>query len=482
MTSQTPIPSFAVVGKVNMGKSSVLSTLLEVDEDKKIRVSSTPGETTRTSILPLILDGEERIRFIDTPGFGRPIEAMRAIQDIHGEGTPNLESIKKFIAQYSNSEEFIDERLLLEPIVEGAGILYLCDTTKPLRDSFIAEMEILRWTGHHRMALLNNKGEDATHEQEWRNRLGSYFNLVRTFNAHKARFEERMRLLKSLFEIDERYRQTIEETLDLLENEWAIRREESAEAIIDFLEKSLSLRESVVLEERDIEVTHRRERHESDLQKLYFEKMSDLDQACSKKLLKIYQHHLLTPEIDTSIYQNIDLESEETWSKWGLSKGQLTAVAGIAGAAAGVAVDIGTGGLSHGFGTLFGALSGAAAAFLKGDDLPDLKIDLRGGAKLSSGEGRSLSVGPPKSANFPWVLLDGILIRYQQILHRAHGRRDEESLNANNTEIEGFTKDFPRDIRTDFAKWFESCLEGSPDRGREPKIYRELVNILEEIS
>lgn len=40
------IPCFAVVGRVNMGKSAVLATLLEIDDDETIRVSPTPGETT----------------------------------------------------------------------------------------------------------------------------------------------------------------------------------------------------------------------------------------------------------------------------------------------------------------------------------------------------------------------------------------------------------------------------------------------------
>ena len=49
-------PTFAVVGKVNMGKSAVLATLLEEDDDAIIRISSEPGETTRCQRLSLILD------------------------------------------------------------------------------------------------------------------------------------------------------------------------------------------------------------------------------------------------------------------------------------------------------------------------------------------------------------------------------------------------------------------------------------------
>ena len=57
-----------------------------------------------------------------------------------------------------------------------------------------------------------------------------------------------------------------------------------------------------------------------------------------------------------------------------------------------------------------------------------LRIDFRGGVKLGTGEVRTLQMGPPKNPNFPWVLLNGVLSRYQRMLPRAHGRRNEEVL------------------------------------------------------
>ena len=62
------IPSFAVVGRVNAGKTATLATLLEVDDNDLLRVSSTPGETTRVQELPVVYQGETLVRFLDTPG------------------------------------------------------------------------------------------------------------------------------------------------------------------------------------------------------------------------------------------------------------------------------------------------------------------------------------------------------------------------------------------------------------------------------
>src|SRR5690606_4271338 len=135
-----------------------------------------------------------------------------------------------------------------EPLLEGAGVLYVVDPSKPLRDDFLAEMEILRWTGRPRLALLNRRGEvpDAG-EEAWRSRLGGAFNLVRTFDAHRARYDERLRLLKALLEIEERHRGRLEETIGLVEREWQQRREESAEVLIQFFEEALALKVGATL-------------------------------------------------------------------------------------------------------------------------------------------------------------------------------------------------------------------------------------------
>lgn len=469
-------PAFAVIGRVNMGKSAVLATLLEIDDNELIRVSPTPGETTRCQTHRVVFGGRECVRFIDTPGFSQPIEAMREIQRIHGEGTPDLDAIRTFIA--TGGEVFGDEKRLLEPLVQGAGALYVVDPAKPLRDDFLAEMEILRWTGRPRLALLNRReGGSGPDEETWKTRLGATFNLTRTFDAHHARYDERLRLLKSLLEIEEHHRAALMETIRLVEDEWRVRREEAAETILGFLEEALTLRVGSTLSEKDLALHSRRTRSTEALTARYFSELAELERKCSAALLKIHRHHLLTADADPAGYQGIDLQSEETWTKWGLGRGQLTIAASIAGGAAGLAVDVATGGLSHGAGTVLGALTGGAAAWFKGGSLPDLKVDLRGGLKLGTGESKSLTVGPPENPNFPWILLDSILVRYQAILERSHGRRDSQRLQGGGS---GFTRDFPSERRALLAKWFGSCLKGAPNRALEPEVFEALVETLEE--
>ncbi|MFD2255910.1 DUF3482 domain-containing protein [Luteolibacter algae] len=457
------IPEFAVVGRVNMGKSSVIATLLEIDDNELIRISPTPGETTMPTPYPVKFGKRECVRFIDTPGFSQAVEAMREIQKIHGEGTPGREALRKFVEQEPG---FADEKNLLRPLLDGAGVLYVVDPSKPLRDDFLAEMEILRWTGRPRLAVLNlREGKGTEHEELWREKLGSAFNLVRTFDAHHAKYEQRLLLMKSLLEIEERNRAKLEETISLIEMEWEERRLDAAEIIRDFLAAALKMRAQARIDEKDESLPSRRHKKEEELKIEYFEKLKKLEKTCFSELLRIYRHHLLKVESAAENFREIDLESVETWMKWGLSRTQLTLIAAATGAAGGAVVDISTGGLTHGLGTLIGGIGGAGAAWFKGGMLPDLKVDMKGGLKLSTGETKEMVIGPPASPNFPWILLDGVLVRYGRILEKAHGRHDVEILEA--SDEEGYTKHFPPERRKVLGKWFAECAKGNRPVGKD---------------
>ena len=58
----------AIVGKPNVGKSSILNRLL----GQKIAIVSDKPQTTRTRIMGVLTEGETQLVFTDTPGYHRP--------------------------------------------------------------------------------------------------------------------------------------------------------------------------------------------------------------------------------------------------------------------------------------------------------------------------------------------------------------------------------------------------------------------------
>ena len=58
----------AIVGKPNVGKSSLLNRML----GQKIAIVSSKPQTTRTKIMGVLTEGETQLVFMDTPGFHRP--------------------------------------------------------------------------------------------------------------------------------------------------------------------------------------------------------------------------------------------------------------------------------------------------------------------------------------------------------------------------------------------------------------------------
>jgi len=82
-----------------------------------------------------------------------------------------------------------------------------------------------------------------------------------------------------------------------------------------------------------------------------------------------------------------------------------------------------------------GAAGGAVGSFLMGKKRPELKAKLPGTFPLAPGKqvqfgGRTLSVGPCRAVNFPWILLDRAVGVFCYLANRTHARRDEATLGA----------------------------------------------------
>jgi hypothetical protein len=411
--SRQKVPEFAVVGHPNEGKSSVLSTLAE---DDSVRISPVPGETRECRRFPVRVDGRELIAFIDTPGFQNPRRTLEWIE--RHQAAPD-KMLADFIRTHSHDQAFHDDCQLLGPLSRGAGIIFVVDGSRPVRNMDRAEMEILRLTGLPRMAILNCKEGDTRFLEQWRLEFSKHFNSVRLFNATRATYAERIALLESLRAIDQDNEDALRTVIQAFEQDWRRRSENTVELILNLLEQTLSYRRSAPIRESDDE-----ERLRVEMGRKFDRFVRKREQQTHARIRALFKHNIFSPELPRDSLLAEDLFSEKTWQFLGLSKKQLVVTGFITGATLAAGVDLAAGGASLGIFSALGGLAGAAATAWRGGELLSRIRPL--GIRLDE---QRLSIGPVKSPQLMFILLDRSLLFYQLVSNWAHGRRDHDLKN-----------------------------------------------------
>lgn len=413
-------PELAVVGRVNKGKSSVIATLAE---DARVVISPTPGTTREATRFPVKVDDTVLFTLVDTPGFEEAQRALAWMESTNPSPSERAARVRAFVDAFEGTQEFVEERKLLCPILDGAGILYVVDGTQPYRDNYKAEMEILRWTGMPRMALVNRVGR-ADHAEQWRNALLQFFSVVRDFDAHLSTFSERLRLLTTFRELHDPWRADLDAAIHALEAERARRREESADIITDLLVEALTF----TLETR-VEHVDQREVEKRKIEEAFHAELRAKEQRARRAVQQLYRHQAAWTD-ETQIERptfDQDLFAKQTWDVLGLSGPQILALYTMAGAAVGGVIDAGVGGAAFLTGTVIGAVTGAGAGamhlsrrFARAASADGAVEQLR---RAFSG-GVAFRVGPHAHPSFPFVLLDRALLHHQSVRTRTHARRD----------------------------------------------------------
>jgi GTPase Era involved in 16S rRNA processing len=422
-------PEFAILGHPNEGKSSVLSTLAE---DDSVRVSPTPGETTECRTFPVVIDGREVLRFTDTPGFQNP---GRVLSELKKRAINEENPLKTFREYAASIPELHDDFELLGPVERGAGIIYVVDGSRPVRNVDRAEMEILRLTGKPRMAIINCKEDDTDNLQAWKTEFRKNFNSNRIFNAHRATYAERIFLLETLKSIDQDWHKALSEVVSAFKKDWAARDNATADIITTQLKEALSLRLS-----RDISSEGEADKCRKKLFSTYSDSISRMEKNAHQHIRDLYKHNIFQYDLPPHSVLNKDLFDERTWQLLGLTRQQVIIAGGIGGAAIGAGLDVAA--LGHGLGifTAMGTLAGALGALLGGENFSD-KAKFMG---IPLG-GKKVQVGPAKSIDLLFILLNRSLLYYQHTINWAHGRRDYTAVTQSLVTIDspqGFTKNW----------------------------------------
>jgi len=437
------VPEFAVVGHPNEGKSSVLSTLAE---DDSVRVSPIPGETRECRRFPVVIDDQEVVAFIDTPGFQNPRRTLQWMQKYQG---PDERLLPDFIAAHGDDPAFHDDCRLLEPLISGAGIIFVVDGSRPVRNMDRAEMEILRLTGRPRMAILNCKEDESDFLDGWQSEFRKHFNSIRIFNSVRATYAQRVSLLQSLKGIDQSIEGVLELVVTAFKKDWAARSQQSARLITALLEDMLSYQKIVTLPEQGNEEELRQKMEET-----FNRFVSKKEHSTHQQIRNLFKHNIFTPELPFHSILRQDLFSEKTWQFLGLSRKQLIVTGAMGGAALGAGVDLAAAGLTFGVFSTLGGLLGAAGTALKGRDILSGVRLL--GMKLDH---QQLKIGPVENIQLMYIVLDRALLFYNLVINWAHGRRDYQGVNPEqlHSDKQGYTAGWKRSEQKICEQFFRAA-------------------------
>jgi hypothetical protein len=306
---------------------------------------------------------------------------------------------------------FIDEKELLAPILEGAGILYVVDGSIPYMAEFEAEMTLLQWTGQPRMALINPIGGERYVEQ-WRSALSQFFSVVRVFDPMSVDQQKQASVLTAFAELHEPWRPALEQAVTELYEYQRRLDEQGATIVVESL-----LQQMIQRTELKVPAVFAENVLNEQLKNKYQQALRDIESSMQRQLQNLFAHPQMTLKSQSLTVEAPDLFDHSHWYLYGLDRQKIIGLSTSAGMAAGAVIDVGVGGASLMAGALAGGLVSSIASVLA-THKPE-KLNFKG-VPLA---GKVLLAGPVKDLTFAYVLIGRAIDFYDLIRQRTHADR-----------------------------------------------------------
>lgn len=337
----------AVVGHTNVGKTSLLRTLTR--DVGFGAISHRPSTTQHVEGARLSVDGEALIELYDTPGFEDAVALYDYLEQLprQGERLDGPEQVQRFLHSSEAGQRFEQEAKVLRQLLQSDAGFYVIDAREPVLAKYRDELAILAMCGKPLLPVLNFVNSPEQREAQWREvlaRLGLH--AVVRFDTITPPVDGEQRLYENLSLVLDSQRPRLQRLIDYNQAQVQVRRSAAYRLIAELLLDVSACRRSVHPDHLDAAI---QELHDDVRQR---------EQRCVEALLKLYAFRK-----DDALAAALPLEegrwgddlfNPATMKQMGVKLGGGMA----AGAVTGAGIDLITGGLSLGMGTVVGAAVG----------------------------------------------------------------------------------------------------------------------------
>lgn len=340
----------AVVGHTNTGKTSLLRTLLH-DADFG-EVANAPATTRHVEGAMLRIE-HLKLQWYDTPGIEDSIALLDYLDQLQQQSSSRLDgpaSIERFLDSPESQQRFEQEARVLRQLLACDAGLYVVDVREPVRSKHRDELTILARCGRPLIPVLNFLHSPDNYSEDWKtvlSRLGLH--LIIEFDTVAPAIDGEQQLYQKLSLVLDHYRDNLNALAKGAAKRRQRRREQGQELLAELLiDISAFRRQSASDDEKDgIRVWQGMQ-----------DEVRQREHTFIRDLLSLYRFHEADYEEDRLPISGERWDSDLFSSEALMDMGIRVSKGFAAGAMAGATVDIITGGLSLGAGTLVGGLVG----------------------------------------------------------------------------------------------------------------------------
>ena len=346
MTSFKPV--FAVIGKPNNGKSTIISALTF---DDRVKVADEIGTTKELAQYKYTYQGQEICSFFDTPGFENSKEIWRYIEKKKALEIPVKEIFREFIEEFEGDDFFKKDIHILQAIVQSDFVIFVVDISKRFnKNTGVHELRIIKELQLKTVVLFNQLQKEKDYSTQWREELEKFdLTNIHTIDPLDSRYSNIEKIVHSLYSPKLNTFDTQEALENLLmayKADFANKLESSAKKIASFLHEVLKIEIKTTTDESEIQNAKERIK----------ELINEKEAKTQKELSQLWGYYEIEVEDKREHYDH------KINKKIALSKKQKLLLDAMVGAVIGSAADL----VIPGLGVTTGAGIGAGVGIFRG--------------------------------------------------------------------------------------------------------------------